>query len=158
MGSNPKLPLSIDEKKKLRKAKVKIAEIHTLTTTQMVEILEISSERAQLIKALSEFQKVPSIGYELADKLVNQLNIYSFEELSQQDGAELIDKLERKMGVWTDSCVEDQIRCVIYYANNPGSTRNWFDFTTERKAYRNTFGYPEDRPKMAWYDKGKKLN
>jgi hypothetical protein len=154
LGSNPKLPLSIDEKKQLRKAKVKIGEIHTLNTTQIVDILDISRERARLIKALAEFQKVPSIGYELAEKLVIQLDVFSLEEISNKDGAQLFDELEQKMGVWTDSCVEDQIRCVINYANNPLSSRKWFDFTEERKAYRKTIGYPEDRPKKAWYDKG----
>lgn len=155
MNSYPKLPLSNDEKKQLRKAKVKIGEIHTLNTTQIVEILETSIERARLVKALAEFQTVPTIGYELAEKLVFQLELFSLEEISQKNGAQLFDTLEQKMGVWTDSCVEDQIRCVIDYANNPGSNRKWFDFTNERKSYRSTFGYPEDRPKKAWYDKGR---
>lgn len=154
MGSSLKLPLSSDEKKQLRKAKVKIAEIPNLNTNQIEELLDISRERARLIKALAEFQKVPSIGYGLAEKLVIQLNIYSLEEISQKDGAQLFDKLEQRMGIWTDSCVEDQIRCVIHYANNPCSNKQWFDFTNERKMYRKTFGFPKDRPKKAWYDKG----
>jgi len=117
-------------------------------------MLHVSRERARLIKALAEFQIVPSIGIKLAEHLVHQLHLYSLEEIRQKNGAELFDELEQKLGVWTDSCVEDQIRCVINYANNPGSNKQWFDFTNDRKAYRQTYGFPKDRPKRAWYDEG----
>ncbi|GIO25195.1 hypothetical protein J11TS1_37760 [Oceanobacillus sp. J11TS1] len=64
----------------------------------------------------------------------------------------MFDNLEKQLGVWTDSCVEDQIRCVMNYANHPDSNRQWFDFTNERKAYREKVGYPLSRPKKAWYE------
>ena len=119
-------------------------------------MMDISVERAMIIKGLAEFQNVPSIGYKLAEKLVYKLNIYSLEEIKNKNGAELFNELERRLNVWTDSCVEDQIRCVINYANHPESNLQWFDFTNERKHYREKMGYPEKRPKTAWYE-GEKM-
>ncbi|MFS0821820.1 helix-hairpin-helix domain-containing protein [Bacillus sp. 1P02SD] len=152
MGTNPKMPLTLEEKVKHRKAKVKIGEIHKLSTSQLRQTLNVSEERARRIKGLAEFQTVPSIGFELAIKLVDHLHIYSLQEIKQRDGATLFDMLEKELGVWTDSCVEDQIRCVIHFANNPNSNKKWFDFTDERKQYRQMFGYPKDRPPKAWYE------
>ncbi|MDR4889788.1 helix-hairpin-helix domain-containing protein [Fredinandcohnia sp. QZ13] len=152
MSKNPKLPLSLEEKGKLRKAKVKIGEIHKLSTSQIRKTLDVPEERARMIKGLADFQTVPSVGFELASKLVNDLYIFSLQEIIQKDGATLFDLLEKELGVWTDSCVEDQIRCVINYANNTNSNKQWFDFTDERKIYRQMYGYPKDRPQKAWYE------
>ncbi|WP_164670829.1 helix-hairpin-helix domain-containing protein [Virgibacillus doumboii] len=150
--SNPKLPLTPNEKAKLRKAKLKISEIHTQRVEQLIEILNVPNERAKELLGLAEFQLVPSIGHKLAEKLVYQLNIFSMEEIKNKNGAKLLDKLEKRLGVWTDSCVEDQIRCVVSYANAPNPDVQWFDFTEERKRYREKVGYPEDRPVKAWYE------
>ncbi|MGP4108488.1 helix-hairpin-helix domain-containing protein [Virgibacillus sp. L01] len=152
MSSNPKLELSQSEKAQLRRAKIKISEVHTISKQELSQNLGISDERAQTVKALAEFQEVPSIGHELAKKLVRRLDFYALKELKDKSVAELFDELEKRLGVWTDPCVEDQMRCVVYFANNPNSTKKWFDFTNERKDYRKKVGYPEDRPKKAWYE------
>lgn len=68
---------------------------------------------------------------------------------------ELFNSLELKLGCWTDPCVEDQIMCIIHHANNPESEKQWFDFTNERKLYRQKFGYPKSRPTLAWYEQQK---
>nr|WP_198041798.1 helix-hairpin-helix domain-containing protein [Paenibacillus larvae] len=52
----------------------------------------------------------------------------------------------KKTGLPSRFCVEDQFRLVVYYANNPESNKKWWDFTEERKHYRETNGYPSDRP------------
>jgi len=156
LSSNPKLSLTQNEKTKLRKAKVKISEVHTLNIEQLAQLLNISVERARTIKGLADFQIVPSIGYKLAEKLVYRLNIYSLSEIKDKNGADLFDELEQHLGVWTDGCVEDQIRCVVNYANDPNSSMQWFDFTNERKKYREKVGYPEGRPKIAWNEGGRK--
>ncbi|WP_235000398.1 helix-hairpin-helix domain-containing protein [Virgibacillus dakarensis] len=117
MSTNPKSPLTHDEKARLQKAKIKISEIHSLSTIQLAQILNISEDRSLVVKALAEFQTVPSIGHKLAEKLVNVLKIYSLQEIKDKNGAILFDSLEKKLGVWTDSCVEDQIRCGINFAN-----------------------------------------
>ncbi|AQT83292.1 hypothetical protein B1222_00565 [Paenibacillus larvae subsp. pulvifaciens] len=51
----------------------------------------------------------------------------------------------KKTGLPSRFCVEDQFRLVVYYANNPESNKKWWDFTEERKHYRETNGYPSDR-------------
>jgi AraC-like DNA-binding protein len=48
--------------------------------------------------------------------------------------------------------VEDQFRLVVHYADHPGTIRNWWDFTNERKAFRQVNGYPADRPQKPWFD------
>lgn len=152
LSSNPKLFLTDDEKSKLRRAKVKIREIHTLNKEQIAQMLDISVERAKILKGLADFQSVPSIGSKLAEKLVFELNIFSLSEIKEKDGPKLFDELEQKLGVWTDSCVEDQIRCVINFSNNPESSKQWFDFTNERRVYRDKIGFPKNRPIKAWYE------
>ncbi|WP_343327837.1 helix-hairpin-helix domain-containing protein [Lentibacillus saliphilus] len=91
----PKLPLSDDEKRELRRLKIKLNEFHNLDVDQIIE---------------------------------------------------------KELGCWTDPCVEDQIICIIHYANRPESDKQWYDFTAERKRYRVQNGYPSDRPQVAWYE------
>ena len=153
MSSNPKLPLTQNEKIKLRKARVLISEVHTLGIDYLVQTMDISVERAMIIKGLAEFQSVPSIGYKLAEKLVYKLKIFSLVQIKNKNAAELFNEYEQHLNARADSCVEDQIRCVINYANNPNSPMQWFDFTNERKKYREKVGYPEGRPKTAWYER-----
>ncbi|WP_026675205.1 helix-hairpin-helix domain-containing protein [Alkalihalobacterium bogoriense] len=147
-----KLPLTQEEKSKLRKARVKISELHIFTVDHISELLDIPLEKAKTLKGLAEFQTIPSIGYKLAEKLVFQLKLYSLTEIKNKNAAFLFDQLEQQLGVWTDSCVEDQIRCVIHYANNQNSNKQWFDFTEERKVYREKYGFPETRPTKAWFE------
>ncbi len=152
MSSNLKLELTQSEKAQLRKVKIKISEVHTHSEQELARILSVSEKKVRTVKALAEFQEVPSIGYELAEKLVHRLGIYSLKEIKDINGAELFDELEKRLGVWTDPCVEDQFRCVVYFANNPSSSKKWFDFINERKDYRKKVGYPKDRPKKAWHE------
>ncbi|SFE29661.1 Pathogenicity locus [Lentibacillus persicus] len=148
---NPKLPLTQTERSKLRSSKVKLSEIHNLQLDDLIKILDITNERAKFLIGLSTFQQIPSIGYELAHKLVN-LGYYSIDQIKDEEWAELFNRLEVRLGCWTDPCVEDQIICVIHHANNPDSEKQWFDFTRERKEFRQKFGYPKSRPKIPWYD------
>ena len=131
---------------------MKQSEVHLQEIDQLAKLFHSSTERAKSLKGLAEFQTVPSIGYKLADKVVNVLKIYSLNEIQSQNAATLFDRLERQLGVWTDGCVEDQIRCVVHYANDRNSKKQWFDFTNERKKYRAEKGYPHDRPERAWYE------
>ena len=152
MGSTIKLPLTNEEKALLRKSKVKISDLHHLNTEDIASMLNTTFFKANTLKGLAEFQTVPSIGYQLAEKLVFKLNLYTLADIKDKSAAELFDQLEKQLGVWTDSCVEDQIRCVVNYANHPDSRKQWFDFTEERKEYRKIHGFPEDRPVKAWYE------
>ncbi|OEH91159.1 Pathogenicity locus [Bacillus solimangrovi] len=137
----------------LRKEKVKLSDLYKLKLEEMTDILGITHERAKMLKGLASFQRVPSIGYELAYKLVHHLGYNSLNEIKDESWYEVFDSLEQKLECWTDSCVEDQIICIIHYANHPESEKQWFDFTAERKRYREQHGYPTSRPKVAWNEK-----
>ncbi|WP_409303029.1 helix-hairpin-helix domain-containing protein [Peribacillus sp. SCS-155] len=149
-GKTPKLDLTQEERLYLRKNKIKLAEIKSYRPEELAGILGSTQERARELIALALFQSIPSIGPNLAHNVVIDLGYYDFEQLRSKKGEELIIELEKKYGVWMDPCVEDSLRCVVYHANNPGSEKNWWDFTAERKRHREQYGYPDDRPVKAW--------
>jgi hypothetical protein len=94
---------------------------------------------------------IPSIGPKVAQRVID-LGYYSVKEIKNEDGADLINRLEEHYGYWEDPCVEDSLRCIVHYANRPNSEKSWFDFTEERKRYRQEYGYPIERPQLAWYE------
>jgi hypothetical protein len=151
MGT-PKLPLTDAERKTLRQAKIKLGSIAAFTAEQLSISLGSSLERAAILLAYAKFQAVPSIGPSLAQNLI-ELGFYDLSEIksSGESGAQLVERLERLHGVWMDPCVEDVMRLAVHHANEPGSDKQWWDFTTERKAYRKLNGYPDDRPIKAWH-------
>jgi hypothetical protein len=114
-------------------------------------LLHISPNRAQQIAALIEFQSVPSLGFNFASELIDQ-GYTSFEQLAGKDPVELYNAYERHCGAWADPCVEDSYRVLAHYIIHRDKTKNWWDFTAERKAYRAEFGFPANRPKKAWYE------
>lgn len=63
LSSTAKLPLTDVEKAKLRKAKVKIMELHTFEKEHIAEMLDVSLERAKILKGLADLKRVPSIGF-----------------------------------------------------------------------------------------------
>lgn len=146
-----KLNLTLAEKKKFRRKKFKISDIPTLNLLEIETILEVSSLRAKEIYALAIFQSIPSIGIKFAEDLIF-MGFYALEELAAKDGAQLVEEYERKKGYWIDSCVEDQFRLAVHFANHPKSSKKWWDFTAERKRYRLENGYPPDRPKTPWHE------
>jgi hypothetical protein len=149
--SSPKLNLSLEERKNLRKAKIKISEILDLAPDELEVILEINSERVKTLFALAEFQTVPSVGIKFAEDLIF-MGYFSLTEIKQKEGAKLLEEYERKKGYRTDPCVEDQFRLIVDFARNPTINKNWWDYTEERKKYRAENGYPKDRPTTAWHE------
>lgn len=150
--SSPKLPLTSEERINLRKCKVKLNEIALMDVPHLTECLQASSERAKYLRALAQFQAIPSIGPKLA-QWVTELGYYSLEELKNEDGAELTNRLEEHFGYWEDPCVEDSLRCIVHHAKYPASQKSWWHFTDERKQYREENGYPVTRPMTPWYEK-----
>ena len=148
--SSPKLPLTSEEKLILRRCKVKLSEIADMDVSSLSKCLKSSFERAKYLRALAQFQSIPSIGPKLA-QWITELGFYSLEEIKNEEGPNLTDKLEELFGYWEDPCVEDSLRCIVHYANYPDSEKSWFDFTEERKRYRQEYGYPIDRPQLAWH-------
>jgi hypothetical protein len=146
-----KLVLLPSERAKLRSKKIRISDIHTYSIGDLCEKLQITAVRARELHALAEFQSIPSIGIAFANDLLS-MGYYSLEELRDKDGIGLVEQLELTMGYWIDPCVEDQCRLVVHYANFRDMSKRWWDFTEERKKYRNAHGYPANRPKKAWYE------
>ena len=145
------LNLTETEKAQLKKAGIKLKDLKKFSVEALCEILNTSKIRASEICALNEFQSVPSIGIKFAQDLIS-MGYYSLDELKNENGTDLIDKLEIVTGVWIDPCVEDQCRLVVHFANNRGSKKNWRDFTAERKKFRIENGYPKTRPQNAWHE------
>ncbi|MDQ0218789.1 Pathogenicity locus [Peribacillus cavernae] len=148
-SSSPKLPLTTEERSRLRACKIKLKQIAYMDVSELSQCLQ-SPKRAQFLYAMAQFQAVPSIGPKLAH-LVIQLGYYSLEEIKDEDGANLLNNLEQQLGYWEDPCVEDSLRCVVHHANHPQSDKSWWHFTTERKMYREQYGYPASRPSIPWY-------
>ncbi|MDI1322402.1 MAG: helix-hairpin-helix domain-containing protein [Algoriphagus sp.] len=149
--TNIKLPLTDVEKAILRKNKIKITDILDFATDELEVLLNATAERAKEIYALGEFQTVPSVGIKFAEDLVF-LGYYSLNELKNKDGAKLTDEYELKKGYQTDPCVEDQFRLVVNFANTHDTKKTWWDFTEERKKFRNENGYPKSRPQKSWVE------
>ena len=102
----PKLPLTPEERAHLRAFKVKLNDIANLDTAQLSQMLEITRERANMLKGLAMFQSVPSIGPKVAARVVD-MGYYSLDEIKDLDGADFIDKMEVHLGYWEDPCLED---------------------------------------------------
>ncbi|MBH9968647.1 helix-hairpin-helix domain-containing protein [[Bacillus] enclensis] len=152
-AKSPKLPLTDEERTSLRREKIRLKEINTYSPEELGKRLGIPLERARYLVGMYIFQQVPSIGPNMAHNVVEDLQFHTFEEIKDEKGEDLIIALEKKYGVWMDPCVEESLRCVVHHARHPGSEKNWWDFTAERKAYRAEHGYPTDRPTKAWDEK-----
>ncbi|MCA1028647.1 helix-hairpin-helix domain-containing protein [Cytobacillus kochii] len=148
MTKSLKLPLEKFEKRELRRNKIKLSQIPEISEMHLSEILKTSVKRSKKIIAHAKIQQIPSIGPKLASNII-KLGFYSLEDIKDQDGAHLTDLLEKRCGCWIDPCVEDQLRLVINYANNGDLGKKWWEFTKERKIYREKNGYPTDRPTKA---------
>jgi hypothetical protein len=149
---SPKLPLTDKEREQLRKGKIKLSEIKEMKANKLAALIEVTNERARELIGLAVFQSIPSVGPKLAHNLAVDLGFSALEDVKNRRGEELVHELEKKYGVWMDPCVEDVMRCVVYHANHPGSDKNWWEFTEDRKKYREIYGYPDDRPVKAWHE------
>jgi hypothetical protein len=139
------------ERARLRTQKIRKSDIPGLNVEDLSRMLQISTLRALEIHALAVFQSIPTIGIQFARDLLS-LGYYSLEELKDKNGAKLVEELELSTGYWIDPCVEDQCRLVVHYARYRDNSKKWWDFTEERKKYRSENGYPENRPKKAWFE------
>ncbi|WP_378173406.1 helix-hairpin-helix domain-containing protein [Aquimarina sp. SS2-1] len=149
--TNIQLNLSTSERASLRKNKIKISEVLNYAPDELEIILNVSSGRAKEICALADFQRIPSIGIKFAEDLIF-LGYYTITELKGQNGAVLTNQYEYKKGYRIDACVEDQFRLAVHFANTYDYTKRWWDFTKERKKYRNDVGFPKNRPKLNWHE------
>jgi hypothetical protein len=150
-SSKIKLNLLPAEQRRLKVSKIKVCNIPLHNAKELSQLLDVPEIRAMEIIALVEFQSIPSIGVKFAKDLIS-MGYYSLDELKDKDGARLIEDLEQLTGMWIDPCVEDQCRLIVDYANNRDNSKRWWNYTEERKKYRQENGYPANRPKKAWFE------
>lgn len=154
MKKSINLELSAAEKALLRTKKITQKSLAACTADELIFILDAPAARAKELRALCEFQRVPSIGIRFAKDLM-QMGYFSLAAIKNKSGHDLLNEYEQLMGHWIDPCVEDQFLLAVHHANNPGSTKQWWDFTAERKAFRAQYGHPALRPAKPWYENAK---
>ena len=139
------------EKQLLKNKKITQKLLQDYAPDEIAEVLHASPQRTKELKALAEFQSIPSLGINFAEELIAQ-QYYSLEQLKGKSAVELFDAFERHCGAWADPCVEDSYRLLVDYIEHRDQSKRWWDFTAERKAYREKFGFPADRPVKPWYE------
>lgn len=151
MKKNIELELTAVEKQLLREQKVSLKALRDYAPDEIGAMLNASPERARELAALTEFQSIPSLGVGFAKELIAQ-GYYSLEQLKGKSAVDLFDAYEKHSGCWADPCVEDSYRLLVHYIEHKDETKRWWDFTKDRKEYRAEFGFPADRPAVAWYE------
>lgn len=149
--SSPRLPLTHEERARLRRHRIKLWDIAELGAGTLAAALDVSDDRAAMLWASAQFQSIPTVGPAAAQWPLD-LGYRSLEALREESGPALLDRMEVLYGHWMDPCVEDVLWCVVHHANHPGSDKVWYHFTDERKSYRMAEGYPSSRPTRTWYD------
>jgi hypothetical protein len=150
MKKNIDLKLTAPEKALLKAQKIKINELGGYAPDEIASILNAPAQRAKEIAALIEFQSIPSLGINFATELIGQ-GYYSLQQLEDKDPVELFNAFEKHCGAWADPCVEDSYRLLTHYIQHRDDSKRWWHFTAERKAYREKYGFPADRPVKAWH-------
>jgi hypothetical protein len=145
--------LSADEKQTLKERKVSQKALQDYAPDEIAAILGATPQRGKELQALAEFQSIPSLGLGFARELMAQ-GYYSLGQLRGKTAVGLFDAFEKHAGCWADPCVEDSYRLLVHYIEHRDESKRWWNFTGERKAYREQHGFPADRPKTAWYETG----
>jgi hypothetical protein len=142
--------LTLPEKQMLKTKKVNQKIVQDYAPDEIAALLEASPDRSRELHALAEFQSIPSLGINFAEELISQ-GYYSLEQLKGKSAVTLFDAFEQHCRAWADPCVEDAYRLLVHYIENRDECKRWWHFTAERKAYREQYGFPADRPKKPWY-------
>lgn len=145
--------LTVAEKQVLKTKKVSQKQLQDYAPDEIASLLGASPQRAKELNALAQFQSIPSLGINFAEELISQ-GYYTLEQIKGKSAVELFDAFEKHSNAWADPCVEDSYRLLVHYIENCDNTKRWWDFTAERKAYREQYGFPTDRPKKPWYENG----
>ena len=151
MKKSIRLELTPEEKSLLRHQKVRVKDLGNYSADEIATMLQADDKRAKEIQALFEFQSIPSLGYGFATELISQ-GYYSLEQLKDKDPVALFEAYEKHCGAWADSCVEDSYRLLTHFIKHGDTSKRWWDFTSERKAYRAKFGFKAERPEKPWYE------
>jgi hypothetical protein len=153
MKKNIDFELTAEEKQILKKQKISQKMLSDYAPDEIATLLGASPQRIKELIALAEFQSIPSLGVGFAKELMAQ-GYYTLEALEGKPAVELFDSFEKHSGCWADPCVEDSYRLLVHFIKHRDESKRWWNFTAERKAYRLQFGFPLDRPTLAWYETG----
>lgn len=145
--------LSPEEKQTLKNKKISQKAVQDYAADEIAALLEASPQRARELHALAEFQSIASLGINFAEELISQ-GYHSFEQLRGKTAVALFDAFEQHVGVWADPCVEDSYHLLVHYIENRDDSKRWWHFSAERKAYREQYGFPVNRPQKPWYQSG----
>ena len=143
------IPLKLEEKQRLKEQKIFKKNLSSFSMIEIQEALHVSYDRARFLFALIQFQSIPSIGIRFAEDLVS-IGLFSISDLKGKHPAHLFNTYEQERGCQVDLCVEDQFRLAVDYAEHGDHGKKWWDYTKERKLYREKYGFPKSRPKVKW--------
>ena len=101
---SPKLPLTDEERSALRKEKIRLGDIFELYPDVLSERLNISMARARYLVGMSIFQRIPSIGPNMAHNVVEDLGFHSYEDIKDEKGEEM--HKSKGNAIWFDEAVE----------------------------------------------------
>lgn len=151
MKKSVQFDLTPDERRELKLKKVLVKELASYAPDEIAGLVGAKGQRAREICALMEFQSIPSLGHGFAVELISQ-GYYSLEQLRGKEAVALFEAYEKHCGAWADPCVEDSYRLLVHFVEHRDTTKRWWHFTAERRAYRAKHGFNADRPEKPWYE------
>lgn len=129
-----KLPLTLEERRILRTAKILLREIASFTVTSLSEATGIDKARCKMLIALAQFQTLGSIGDDMAQTLWH-LGFTSISDLLNADPYKMYQNYSKLIGHRADPCVEDTFRCAVAqakYPNLPKRLKQWWKWMGQR--------------------------
>jgi len=130
----PKLPLTINEKIQLKKARITLAKIATFSPIDLARLIHSSIDRCAQLIALSQFQTLISVGPSLAQDLYD-LGFCDLKSLKKANPHKMFEELSALRGTAIDPCVEDVFRCAVEQMKNPNLSKElkqWWYWSNQR--------------------------
>lgn len=129
-----KLPLTLEERYALRRARILLREVSSFTNSALSEATGLKQARCKMLIALAQFQTLGSIGENIAQALWD-LGLTSVADLVDQDPYEMYQNYSAQVGYRVDPCVEDTFRCAVAqakYPDLPKHLRQWWEWGSQR--------------------------
>lgn len=132
--ATPRLELFPPERQALRKLRIPLRALHTVSPGALAEETSIPRERWEELVTLSLFQTLGSVGPESARDLW-ALGYRSLDQLRGADPSQMYRRFEGMVGRSVDPCVEDVFRCAVAQALDPElppERRLWWNWSDQR--------------------------
>ncbi|MCP4677908.1 MAG: hypothetical protein GY854_20810 [Deltaproteobacteria bacterium] len=133
---SPRLSLSNEERRSLRRAKIKLSEIADFAPEDLFEFMgeTASLDRCRCLVGLAELQRLGSVGPKIAEGFF-QIGVYRATELAGQEPVDLYQRLCQATSEKQDPCVEDVFRCAVAQVEEPDlpiEYHQWWMWTSDR--------------------------